>query len=318
MAKLIPLGNSALQVSKICFGGNVFGWTLDEQQSFQVLDAFAAAGFNFIDTADVYSAWVPGNQGGESEKIIGNWMKSRGNRQDIVVATKVGMEMGNGSKGLAPSYIRTAVEDSLRRLQTDYIDLYIAHQDDLEVPIEQVMSTFNDLIKEGKVREIGASNMPAERIQASIDFSKSNGLKSYISVQPLYNLYDRHDFESNYLQLVEKEQLAVTPYYALASGFLTGKYRTEADLSKSPRGAGIQNAYLNPRGLAILAAMDEVAKEVNAPLSEIALAWQLHQSFISAPIASATSVAQVSSLINAASLELSSDQIARLTRASEL
>lgn len=317
MANLISLGNSDIKVSKISFGGNVFGWTLNEKQSFEILDTFSETGFNFIDTADVYSNWIPGNQGGESEIIIGKWMKERGNRDKMIIATKVGMDMGNGNKGLEPAYIRKAVEDSLRRLQTDYIDLYISHQDDLSISVEDILSTFNDLVKEGKVREIGASNISAARLQESLDFTKSNSLKSYISLQPLYNLYDRAAFETEYLNLVTQEKIAVTPYYSLASGFLTGKYRHEEDLNKSPRGGGIKNTYLNERGLGILAAMDQVAKEVNAPLSEIALAWQLHKPYITTPIASGTSVAQVKSLLNAAELQLKSEHVALLDEASK-
>ena len=291
MANLISLGNSDIKVSKISFGGNVFGWTLNEKQSFEILDTFSETGFNFIDTADVYSNWIPGNQGGESEIIIGKWMKERGNRDKMIIATKVGMDMGNGNKGLEPAYIRKAVED--------------------------ILSTFNDLVKEGKVREIGASNISAARLQESLDFTKSNSLKSYISLQPLYNLYDRAAFETEYLNLVTQEKIAVTPYYSLASGFLTGKYRHEEDLNKSPRGGGIKNTYLNERGLGILAAMDQVAKEVNAPLSEIALAWQLHKPYITTPIASGTSVAQVKSLLNAAELQLTSEHVALLDEASK-
>ncbi len=318
MANLISLSNTDIKVSPICFGGNVFGWTLNEQQSFEVLDAFTATGFNFIDTANVYSAWIPGNSGGESETIIGKWMKARKNRDQIVIGTKVGMQMGDGSKGLAPAYIKKSVEDSLRRLQTDYIDLYYSHEDDPTVEVEEIMVAFNDLIKEGKVRELGVSNTSAKRIQESLDFTKRNHLKGYINLQPLYNLYDRQGFENEYLKLVQEEKLAVTPYFSLASGFLTGKYRTEEDLSKSQRGGGIKNKYLNDRGLQILSAMDQVAKEVNASLSEIALAWQLHKSYITSPIASATNVNQVQSLLNAASLQLTQEQIAILDNASKL
>ncbi|UYW01463.1 aldo/keto reductase [Flavobacterium agricola] len=313
----VALGNSNLQVSKICFGGNVFGWTLDEKQSFEILNTFTETGFNFIDTADVYSAWVPGNAGGESETIIGKWMKERKNRHEIVLATKVGMDMGNGNKGLSAAYIKKAVDASLQRLQTDYIDLYLSHQEDLDVPVEETMQAFNDLIKAGKVRELGASNSTAKRILVSNQFAKNNNLKGYVSLQPQYNLYDREGFEKEYLELVETENLAVTPYYALASGFLTGKYRTDADVSKSIRGGGIHKNYLNDRGLRILTAMDQVAKETNAPLSEIALAWQLHKSYITAPIASATSVNQVKSLLQAASLQLTAQQVALLDQASK-
>jgi aryl-alcohol dehydrogenase-like predicted oxidoreductase len=316
MTQKIKLGQSDIEVSPINLGGNVFGWTLNEKKSFEILDAYEAAGFNFVDTADVYSAWVSGNKGGESEAIIGKWMKSKGNRDKIIVTTKLGSDLGDGNKGLSAAYIKKAVEASLKRLQTDYIDIYMSHYDDPEIPVEETMTALNDLIKDGKVREIGASNLPTGRIDESIQFAKTNGLKSYISLQPLYNLYEREKFETEYLPLVEKEKVAVTPYYALASGFLTGKYRTEADAGKSPRGKGITDEYLNERGKRILAAMDQVAEEIKVPLSEIALAWQLHKPFITSPIASATSIEQLKSLIHAASLQLSKEQVQLLDEAS--
>lgn len=221
------LGESDLLISPLTFGGNVFGWTLDERKSFEVLDAFSGAGFNFIDTADSYSRWVPGNHGGESETIIGNWLKKSGNRKEMIIATKLGSDMGDGKKGLSAKYIKQAVEASLKRLQTDYIDLYQSHYDDPETPVSETMTAFNELIKEGKVRYIGASNLSATRIKESNDFARENNLQPYISLQPLYNLYSRKEFEDEYLKLATDEPLGVIPYYSLASGFLTGKYRSE-------------------------------------------------------------------------------------------
>ena len=309
------LGTSGLLVSPITLGGNVFGWTLDEAGSFKILDAFADAGFNFIDTADSYSRFVPGNQGGESETIIGKWLKKRGNRKDMVIATKLGSDMGDGKKGLSAKYMREEVEASLKRLQTDYIDLYQSHYDDADTPVEETMTAFNDLIKEGKVRYIGASNLSAERITESNDFARENNLQSYISLQPLYNLYSRQKFEDEYLKLAADEHLAVLPYYSLASGFLTGKYRSEADLDKSPRGQGIKK-YLDERGLRILDAMDKIAAEQNVQLSQIAIAWLLHKPFITSAIASATKEKQLNELINATNLQLSGEQMAALDKAS--
>ena len=309
------LGISGLLVSPITLGGNVFGWTLDEAGSFKILDTFADAGFNFIDTADSYSRFVPGNQGGESETIIGKWLKKRGNRKDMVIATKLGSDMGDGKKGLSAKYMREEVEASLNRLQTDYIDLYQSHYDDADTPVEETMTAFNDLIKEGKVRYIGASNLSAERITESNDFARENNLQSYISLQPLYNLYSRQKFEDEYLKLAADEHLAVLPYYSLASGFLTGKYRSEADLDKSPRGQGIKK-YLDERGLRILDAMDKIAAEQNVQLSQIAIAWLLHKPFITSAIASATKEKQLNELIDATDLQLSGEQMAALDKAS--
>jgi aryl-alcohol dehydrogenase-like predicted oxidoreductase len=309
------LGTSDLLVSPLTFGGNVFGWTLDEPQSFKMLDAFVDAGFNFIDTADTYSKWVPGNRGGESEIIIGNWLKKSSKRKEVVIATKLGGDLGDEKKGLSAKYIKEEVEASLKRLQTDYIDLYQSHYDDADTPVSETMTTFNDLIKEGKVRYIGASNLSAERIRESNDFARENNLQPYISLQPLYNLYSRQKFEDEYLKLAADEHLAVLPYYSLASGFLTGKYRSEADLDKSPRGQGIKK-YLDERGLRILDAMDKVAAEQNVQLSQIAIAWLLHKPFITSAIASATKEKQLSELINATNLQLSEEQMAALDKAS--
>lgn len=309
------LSGTDLSVSPIAFGGNVFGWTLDENQSFDILDEFVEAGFNFIDTADTYSKWVPGNSGGESEEVIGAWLKSRGNRDKVVLATKLGGDMGEGKKGLKASYIKEAVERSLKRLQTDYIDLYQSHYDDPETPVEETITAFNDLIKEGKVRHIGASNLDASRIKASNEFARQNGLAGYVTLQPLYNLYEREKFEKEYLDVVNEEKLSVLSYYALASGFLSGKYRSEADLGKSVRGGGIKK-YLDQRGNTILAAMDQVAAETGASLAQIAIAWQLHKPFITAPIASATNSSQLQDLVAAASLKLTPGQVEKLDKAS--
>jgi aryl-alcohol dehydrogenase-like predicted oxidoreductase len=309
------LGRSDLLVSPLTFGGNVFGWTLDEKKSFEILDAFVDGGFNFIDTADTYSTWAPGNHGGESETIIGKWVKKSGKRTDVIIATKLGGDMGDGKKGLSAKYIKQEVEASLKRLQTDHIDLYQSHYDDPETPVSETMTAFNELIKEGKVRYIGASNFSAERIKESNDFARENNLQPYVSLQPLYNLYDRQKFENEYLKLVTDEGLGVIPYYALASGFLSGKYRSEADLGKSPRGQGIKK-YLDERGLRILTAMDKIAADQQASLSEIAIAWLLHKSYITSPIASATNEKQLKELLKGTALKLSAEQMQQLDEAS--
>lgn len=311
------LGNSDLLVSRLTFGGNVFGWTLNEQESFKILDDFTGSGFNFINTADTYSKWKAGNKGGESETIIGNWLTKNSKRADVIIATKVGAEMEGNKKGLSAKYIKEAAEASLKRLCTDYIDLYQSHYDDSETPISETMTAFNELIKEGKVRYIGASNLSAARIKESNDFARKNNLTAYISLQPRYNLYDRQKFEEQYLKLVSEESLAVLPYYSLASGFLTGKYRSEADLSKSQRGKGIKK-YLDERGLRILAAMDQVAEEQNVQLSQVAIAWLLYKPVITSAIASATSKKQLSELTEATSLKLSTEQISKLDSVSVL
>ena len=268
------LGKSDIHVAPLTFGGNVFGWTLDEKKSFEILDAFLAAGFNFIDTADVYSRWAQGNQGGESETIIGKWMKERGNRQQVILATKVGADMGQGRRDLSEKYIIKAVESSLTRLQTDYIDLYQSHFDDPDTPVEETLATYTKLVKEGKIRLIGASNFTPERLVESLEASKKNGYSAYQTLQPLYNLYDREVFEKDLEPLCIKHSLGVINYYALASGFLTGKYRSEDDLSKSTRGAG-NKKYLNERGFTILAALDEVAQKFNSTPATVSIAWLL-------------------------------------------
>lgn len=302
------LGNSSLSVSPICFGANVFGWTLDEAASHALLDQFVDAGFNFIDTADTYSKWVPGNKGGESETIIGSWLKKRGNRDRIVLATKLGGDLGAGMKGLSATYMRKAVEASLKRLQTDYIDLYQSHYDDLEIPQEETMKAFDQLVKEGKVRFIGASNLSGERIASAMKISEANGWAKYVSIQPLYNLYDREKFESEYEDLATEYNLGVIPYYALASGFLSGKYRSEKDTEGKPRGAGVKK-YLNERGFKILRALDELALKHNATQARVALAWMLHKPAITAPIASATDEHQLKELVQAAELSLSLQEV---------
>lgn len=311
------LGKSELLVSTLMFGGNVFGWTIDEKESFKILDSFVDAGFNFIDTADTYSRWVPGNKGGESETIIGNWMKKTGKRKEVLIATKLGGDVGKGKKDLSAQYVKEASEASLKRLQTDHIDLYQTHYDDLDTPVEETMTALNELIKEGKVRYIGASNLSAERIKASNEFARKNNLQPYISLQPLYNLYDRQKLEHEYLKLVTEEDLAVLPYYALASGFLSGKYRNENDLQKSARGEGIGKKYLNERGYTILSAMDKIAAEQKVPLSEIAIAWLLQKPFITSAIVSATNEKQLQELINATNLKLTNEQMKELDDASE-
>ena len=309
------LGNSGLEVSPLCFGGNVFGWTVDEARSFQLLDAFVDAGFNFIDTADVYSAWVPGNKGGESETIIGNWLKRTGKRNQVIIATKAGSEMGPGKKGLSKKYILQAIEESLRRLQTDVIDLYQSHIDDTATPLEETLEAYAKLVKQGKVRAIGASNYSADRLSEALRVSKEHGFPRYESLQPLYNLYDRSDFESGLQEVCEKNGIGVIPYFSLASGFLTGKYRSETDLKSSARGAFVKK-YFNDRGYRILDALDQVAKDYNSTPAKVSLVWLLARPTITAPIASATSAAQLQDLLDATNLKLDAAAIERLNQAS--
>ena len=309
------LGNSGLEVSPLAFGGNIFGWTVDEPTSFKLLDAFVSSGFEFIDTADMYSRWAPGNQGGESETIIGKWLKRSGNRNKVLVATKVGMEMGPDKKGLSKSYILRSVEDSLKRLQTDYIDLYQSHADDPNTPLEETLGAFAQLIEQGKVRAIGASNYTAERLSQALQVSRKSGIPSYQSLQPLYNLYDRADYEATLEPVCLDNGLGVIPYFALASGFLTGKYRSESDLSKSARGQGVKK-YLNERGLRILEALDQVAKRHDSSPARVSLAWLIARPGITAPIASATSPEQLNDLVEATRLELDRSSIDLLNEAS--
>ncbi|KWT64422.1 MULTISPECIES: aldo/keto reductase [unclassified Variovorax] len=314
--QLRPLGRSGLQVSPLAFGGNVFGWTVDEKLSLRLLDAWLDAGFNFVDTADVYSSWVPGHSGGESEAIIGKWLRQSGKRNHVVLATKVGKPMGEGMKGLSPAYIRQAVDASLKRLQTDHIDLYQSHDDDADTPLADTLGAFAELIKAGKVRAIGASNYSAPRLAEALDVAERQGLPRYESLQPLYNLYDRAVFEEALEPLCLERGVAVINFYALAAGFLTGKYRSEADAAKSARGASTTKKYLNPRGLRILGALDEVAKTRGATPGQVALAWQIARPSITAPIASATSIQQLHDLAAAAQLSLDAEAIALIDQAS--
>lgn len=311
-----PLGRSPLRVSPLCFGGNVFGWTADERTSFSLLDAWVDAGFNFIDTADVYSRWVPGHGGGESETVIGRWLAQGGRRDRVVIATKVGNDMGEGRTGLKPQRIREAVEASLRRLQVERIDLYQAHRDDESTPLEATLEAFARLVEEGKVRAIGASNYSAPRLAQALETSQRLGLPRYESLQPLYNLYDREEFERELQPLCVREQVGVINYYALAAGFLTGKYRAAADAARSPRGAMVVKKYLDERGLRIVRALDEVAAAVGATAGQVAIAWLLSRPGVTSPIASATSVAQLQELVAAARLQLAPGLLARLDAAS--
>ncbi len=316
--QLRPLGRSALQVAPLCLGGNVFGWTADEKASFAVLDAFVAAGLNFIDSADVYSAWVPGHRGGESETALGNWLKRRARRADVVIATKVGMQMAPDRKGLSAAHIVRSAEESLRRLQTDYIDLYFSHCDDASVPMEETLGAYQKLIAQGKVRAIGASNFTAERLRRALEVSHSNGLPRYEVLQPHYNLYTRTDYESTLEPLCLQQRIGVVPYFALASGFLTGKYRTPADAAKSARGKGVVEKFLNERGLKILAALDDVGRRRGASPAAVALAWAMARPSITAPIASATTVDQLGELAAATRLDLDTAAIEQLNAAGRI
>ncbi len=313
-----PLGRSGLFTAPLAFGGNVFGWTADEATSFSLLDAWVDAGFQLVDTADVYSRWVPGHVGGESETIIGKWLAAGGasRRDKLVLATKLGKEMGPGLKGLAPAYIREAVEASLRRLRTDHIDLYQAHDDDPDTPFEATFEAFARLIEVGKVRAIGASNFSAARLEQALAVSARDGLPRYETLQPLYNLVERPAYEAELEAVCVAHGLGVINFYGLASGFLTGKYRSEADLAKSSRGGRVRD-YLTPKGLGVLAALDAVAARHGATPAQVALAWQIARPSITAPIASATSVAQLRELIGAVNLALTAEDIDTLTRASD-
>jgi aryl-alcohol dehydrogenase-like predicted oxidoreductase len=312
MATPRQLGHSGLHLVPLVLGGNVFGWTADEATSFAVLDAFVAGGGNAIDTADSYSTWVPGHTGGgQSETIIGKWLKQRGRRDDVLLLTKVGSELRPGDSGLAKARIKRAVEDSLRRLNTDYIDLYQSHKDDLSRPVTEPLEAYAELIKEGKIRAIGASNFAPDRLQAALDAAKT-GLPRYESLQPEYNLYDRADFEQHLLPIVQQSGIGVIPYYGLAAGFLTGKYRSEHDLQKSPRGQGIGQKYLTEKGQQLLKALDAVANTHSATLAQVALAWLMQAPGITAPIASATSPGQVTELLEATELQLTAADVAML------
>jgi aryl-alcohol dehydrogenase-like predicted oxidoreductase len=314
-----PLGRSGLACAPLAFGGNVFGWTADEATSFRLLDTFVDAGFNLVDTADVYSRWAPGHQGGESEAVIGRWLKATGKRHRVLIATKVGKPMGeegSGRSGLSRRWIRQAVHDSLTRLQTDVIDLYQSHDDDTGTPLEETLAAFDELVREGKVRAIGASNHSAARLEAALAVSAREGLVRYETLQPHYNLVERRVFEDALQGVCAAHGLGVINFFGLARGFLTGKYRSEADLGQSVRGGGVK-AYLNRRGLGILAALDAVAAELCATPAQVALAWQMAQPTIAAPIASATRVAQLQELLGAARLVLTPAQHAALTAASD-
>lgn len=310
------LGKSGLEVSPLCFGGNVFGWTADEPASFEVLDAFVAAGMNFVDTADVYSRWAQGNHGGESEIILGRWMRRRGNRDRVIIATKVGGDMGPQGKGLSRAHIMRAVDASLRRLQTDYIDLYQSHIDDAETPLEETLGTFADLVTQGKVRAIGASNYDAERLAQALDVSQRHGFPRYESLQPKYNLCARAEYEAALEPLCLETGLGVISYSSLAGGFLTGKYRTDADFTKSARGPGVRRQYFNDRGFRVLSALDEVAQQHRSTPAAVALAWLIARPGMTAAIASATSVGQLNELIAGTRLELAPASIERLNQAS--
>ena len=309
------LGNTDLSVSPIMLGGNVFGWTIDEKQSFAVLDRFAERGFNFIDTADMYSNWAPGNKGGESETILGNWFKRSGKRASVVLATKLGNPMGEGKKGLSAAYMKEAVEASLTRLQTDYIDLYQAHIDDEKTSLQETLRAFNDLVQEGKVRAIGASNYTGRRLNEAETISKHAGWARYQTLQPNYNLHTREQYEQDLAPVVAEFGIGVVPYFSLAAGFLTGKYKTAADAEGAKR-SGMVGKYFDERGVKILKALESVAQQTGAKQASIALAWLLSRPNILAPIASATTVEQLDDLFAAADLVLTREQLTELSMAS--
>lgn len=307
------LGRSKLQVAPLAFGGNVFGWTADEATSFSLLDAFVASGFNLIDTADSYSYWAPGNVGGESETIIGKWLKKSGKRDQVIIATKVG---GGKTKDLSPAYIEKTIEESLRRLQTDYIDLYQSHYDDLSQRVEDTLATYDKLIKAGKVRVIGASNFSPERLLQSLEASEKNGLPRYETLQPEYNLHDRLKFEREYLPITKQYELGVISYYSLASGFLSGKYRSKEDAAKSARGEKAVS-YLDERGQAILETLDEVSADYKTTPTSVAIAWLVQNPAVTAPIVSATSTSQLEALVKATQLGLDAGAVEKLNIASD-
>ena len=317
MTKRRPLGRSGLMVSPLAFGCNVFGWTADEAATFSLLDAWVGAGGNLIDTADVYSAWVPGHVGGESETLIGKWLKRSGKRDKIVLATKVGKPMGPDKKGLKPAYIKAALEASLRRLQTDHIDLYQTHDDDADTPLQDTLAAFGELIAAGQVRAIGASNYSAARFAQALNVSAAHGLPRFESLQPLYNPIDRAGFEAELGPLCLTNEVGVINFYGLAAGFLTGKYRLPEDATKSLRGQSVVARYLNPRGLRVLAALDEVAARHAAKPGQVALAWQMARPAITAPIASATTLPQMAELVAAASLRLAAEDVAQIDAAGD-
>lgn len=309
------LGRSRIAIPPLMLGGNVFGWTADQSTSFRLLDSLLDAGFNAVDTADVYSVWVPGHQGGESETVIGNWLKRRGGRDKVVIATKVGSQMGSGEKGLSRDWISREVESSLKRLGTDYIDLYQAHYDDPGTPLEETLRAFAGLIEQGKVRAIGASNYSAARLTEALETSKRLNLPRYESLQPHYNLMERPLFEQELEPLCVAEGIGVIPYFSLAAGFLTGKYRSEVDLGKSLRGGGIKK-YLNERGLRVLGALDKVAARHGATPAQVAIAWLIARPSVTAPIASATGIEQLQDLLQGVRLTLDREDIEAIDRAS--
>lgn len=310
-----PLGRTGLSIAPLVFGGNVFGWTADEAMSFALLDRFVDAGFDAVDTADVYSAWAPGHVGGESETIIGKWMKARGTRSKITLITKVGSPMGEGKKGLSARYIPEAVEASLKRLQTDVIDLYLSHWPDPETPYEETLGAYEKLVKAGKVRAIGCSNLDAAQLKASLEAAKANGLPRYEVLQPEYNLHDRAKFEGPLADLCLAEDIGVITYFSLAKGFLSGKYRSEADLGKSPRGERSVKPYLTERGFRVLKALDDMAAAKGVKQAEVAVAWLMHKKAVTAPIASATTLEQMESLVRSAQVKLSGQDMAALDAA---
>ncbi len=309
------IGKSSLYIAPLVFGGNVFGWTVEEERAFQLLDAFTEAGFHAIDTADSYSRWAPGNKGGESETIIGNWIRKRGNRSRVIIATKVGSDMGQGHRDISKKHILSAVEDSLRRLQTDYVDLYQTHWDVETTPVEETLEAHAQLVKEGKVRWIGASNFSPSRLKSALEASRKNQYPRYESLQPLYNLYERESFEKEYQNICMDQNLGVITYYSLARGFLTGKYRSRLDLKVSQRGNGVDK-YLDIRGFRILAALDEVAKKYEVSPAAVAIAWLCARPAVTAPIASATTPEQLDSLIKGAQLGLDDGSMNLLNEAS--
>ena len=311
----VKLGKSDLEVPVLCLGGNVYGWTLPEADSLRQLDAALEAGLNFIDTADVYSRWIPGHTGGESETILGKWLATGNKRSNVILATKVGLEMGEGKKGLSAAYIEQAVEASLRRLQTDYIDLYQAHRDDPETPLEETLAAFDKLVRQGKVRHIGASNYSGARLAEALKVSKANGLVSYVSLQPLYNLVSREEFERDLLPVVQAHTLGVIPYYSLGAGFLTGKYRSKKDAEGKARGGSV-GKFLNDWGWSVLRALDEVAEAHHSTPARVALAWLIVQPGITAPIASATNDQHLTDLIEATRLKLDHASIEKLNAVS--
>jgi aryl-alcohol dehydrogenase-like predicted oxidoreductase len=311
----VKLGKSDLEVPVLCLGGNVYGWTLPEADSLRQLDAALEAGLNFIDTADVYSRWIPGHTGGESETILGKWLATGNKRSNVILATKLGLEMGEGKKGLSAAYIEQAVEASLRRLQTDYIDLYQAHRDDPETPLEETLAAFDKLVRQGKVRHIGASNYSGARLAEALKVSKANGLVSYVSLQPLYNLVSREEFERDLLPVVQAHTLGVIPYYSLGAGFLTGKYRSKKDAEGKARGGSV-GKFLNDWGWSVLRALDEVAEAHHSTPARVALAWLIVQPGITAPIASATNDQHLTDLIEATRLKLDHASIEKLNAVS--